>query len=299
MLNIVNSDFATVSVNLIVIIGLLLFIYFVLRKFLPSITGEKFKEQIRTSTTSQNIFAFISVVIASTFLDLFSDQNYHMLWIVLVISVLTILFNFLYEKVSNKNDEIDSKEKYANGIALMEQIIDCKGYGLIKNTTNIEEIEEVSDEIYIFSENLITDIKKDSVNDDFENKGLFFDIVNQNIPKGKKYIYFLKDTNTNREYHELYTKCHFNNDNEVFKKNISFYFIPEDEFCFFSEIYLYKDTENSDMAFEWVPSLGEEGVEEKQFYLQLSSEQVQNLNEIICELMISHKKYPLFGVEND
>ena len=297
MLNVFNSEFATVTVNLIVIIGLLLFVYFVLSKFLPSISGEKLKEQIRTSTTSQNIFAFVSVVIASTFLDLFSDQKYHMLWIVLVISVLTILFNFLYEKVSNKNDEIEIKEKYSNGISLVEQIITCKGYRLIKNANDLEMVEEESDEIYIFSENLITDIKKDIVDDKYENKGLFFDIVNQNIPKGKKYIYFLKDTQMNRKYYELYTKCHFDNENDIYKKNISFYFIPENEFYFFSEIYLYKDTNSSDMAFEWLPSIGEQGREDKQFYLQLSSEQVQNLNEIICELMISYKKYFLFGDE--
>lgn len=296
MLEIFNSEFATVTVNLIVIVGVLLFVYFVLRKFLPTITGEKLKDQIRTSTTSQNVFAFVSVVIASTFLDLFTDKNFHMLWTVLVISILTILFNFLYEKVSNKNDELDTKEKYSNGMALLSQIIDCKGYGLIKNANELESIEQTADEIYVFSENLITDIKKDMIDDEYENKGLFFEIVNQNIPKGKKYIYFLKDTKVNRKYYGLYTKCHFDVQNQAFKENISFYFIPEEEFCFYSEIYLYKDTINNDQAFEWIPSIGEEGREDKQFYLQLSSSQVQNLNEIICELMISHKKYSVSGV---
>ena len=299
MLNIFNSEFITITVNFIVILGILFVVYYGMRKFLPTLSGEKLKDQIKTSTTSQNIFAFLSVVIASTFLDLFSDQNFHMLWIVVVISILTILFNLLYEKVVNKNDEIDSKEEYKKGISLLEQIINCKGYGLIKTANEIEEIEDNSEAIYVFSENLITDIGEEFVNDEYDNKGLFSDIVSANIPNNKKYIYFLKDTNKNREYYKLYYEYHIKDKNEKFIDNISFYFVPECEFCFYSEIYLYKDYTKKDIAFEWIPSIGEQGNNEKQFYLQLSSNQIQNINEIICELMISCEKYTLKGVKND
>lgn len=299
MLNIFNSDFVTVTVNLVVLLGLLLAVYFGLRKFLPTVSGEKLKEQIKTSTTSQNIFAFVSVVVASTFIDLFSNQNFHMLWVVIVISILTIIFSFLYEKVAAKNDEIDSKEEYKKGLALLEQVIRCKGYGLIKNASEIEQIEDKADEIFIFSENLITDLGKDFIEDEYDNKGLFADIVSQTIPQGKKYIYFLKDSVKNREYYKLYYQYHFDGKNEDYLSNISFYFIPETEYCFFSEIYLYKDQVSKDVAFEWIPSIGEKDNEQKQFYLELSSKQVQNLNELICELMISCKKYTLKEVQNE
>lgn len=299
MLEIFNSEFATVTVNLVVILALLLFIYFVLKKYLPSLSGERLKDQLKTSTTSQNIFAFVSVVVASTFIDLFSNQKFHMLWIVVTISILTILFNYLYEKVVNKNSEIDTKEEYKRGLDLIEQIISCKGYGLIKDAEAIEEIEDKADEIYIFSENITTDIPQTYVDEEFDNIGLFSGIVAQNIPNEKRYIYFLKDSKVNRKYHKVYCKHHFKGENSQFKKNVSFYLVPEDEFCFFSELYLYKDTKNHDTTFEWIPSIGEKNDPDKQFYLELSSEQTQNINEIICELMVSCSKLELNGEENE
>lgn len=286
-----NSEFATVTVNLIVIIGLLLFIYFALRKFLPSLKGAELKERLSTSTSSQNVFAFISVVVASTLLDLFTSEKFNMLWIVLIISILTIVFNVLYEKVKDKNNAIDSKEAYKTGLSLLEQIINCKGYSLIKNAKELTPIENNADEIYVFSENLLTDIGKECIDEPYENKGLFANLVAENIPKGKRYIYLLKDTKENRKYFKLYEKYHFHQKNEKFKQNVAFYFIPESDFCFFSEIYLYKDIKKQDIAFEWIPSIGEKDNENKQFYLQLSAEQTQNLNEILCELMISYERY--------
>lgn len=299
MIDLFNSEFATVTVNLIVIVGLLLFIYFILKNFLPTITGEKLKDQIRTSTTSQNIFAFVSVVVASTFLDLFSDGNYHMLWSVIVISILTILFSFLYEKVSNKNNELEAIGEYKRGLELVDKIINCKGYGLIKDAKSIEKIEDKADEIYVLTENLITDIPKEYIDEEYENIGLLVDIVSQNIPKGKRYIYFLKDTIKNRKYQKLYSEYYFKNENIKYRDNVSFYFIDEKDFYFFSEIYLYKDKKVHDRSFEWIPSIGEKNNPDKQFYLELSSEQTQNINEIICELMVTYKKIIPLGVSNE
>jgi len=299
MLHFFNSKFATISVNIIVILAFLLFIYFILKKYLPTISGEKLKDKIKTSTTSQNVFAFISVVVASTFLDLFSSGKFHMLWSVAVISILTILFNFLYEKVVNKNNELDKKEEYKRGLNLIEQIIGCKGYTLIKRADELKTIEDKADEIYIFTENLVTDIPHEYLDEKLENSGLFADIVSENLPKGKKNIYFLKDTEENRSYQKKYNMYHFQGDNAKYNMNASFYYIPENEFCFFSEIYLYKDTKTHDKSFEWIPSIGEKNNPDKQFYLELSSLQTQNINEIICELMVSCNKFQLSEIKNE
>lgn len=290
MIDFLNSEFATLAVNLIVIFALLLFLFLGIKNVLPKIISDKFKVNLETSSTTQNIFTFVSVVVASTLLDLFSNGKYDMLWIVLVISILTIVFNFIYEKVTNTNSTIRVNEEYSRSLNLIEQIISCKGYGLIKNAKEIEIIEKSADEIYIFTENLITDIPAyEDTEIAYENSGLFCDIVSRNIPQGKKYIYFLKDTLINRNYFLSYTKCHFENTaNQSFQSNISFYFIPVDDFCFFSEIYLYKTKDKTDKAFEWIPSLGEHKNVNKQFYLELSSDQTQAINEMICELIVSY-----------
>lgn len=293
MLSFFSNEFITTTVNLVVVVALLFFLYYILKKFLPSKKGEELKEKIQTSTTSQNILAFLSVIIASTFIDLLADKNWHMIYIVVVISGLTIFFSFLYEKVSNINNELDSKEAYKKGLSLLEQIITCKGYSLIKNASKIGEIENQSDEVYIFTENLATDIGSEMISDEHENKGLFANLVKSNIPFGKKYTYFVKNTQKNRDYLQPYYDFHFASSNKSYINNVSFYFIPENEFLFFSELYLYKDRTKNDVAFEWIPSIGEKGNEDKQFYLQLSSVQTQNINEIMCDIMISYNKESL------
>ncbi len=292
MLDFFNNEIATLLVNLIVIMGMLLFLFYGFRNFFSKFISEKLKINIQTSSTTQNIFTFTSVVIVSTFLDLFSNQKYDMLWIVLIISILTIIFSFIYEQVSNTSNVVKTNEEYSRSLNLIEHIFSCKGYNLIKNAKEIENIENSSDEIYIFSENLITDIpQSEDINGHYDNSGLFFDVVSKNIPNGKKYIYFLKDTEINRNFQISYYKNHFNNPlKEEFKKNITFYFINESDFCFFSEIYLYKIKGAKDRSFEWIPSLGELNNVDKQFYLELSPQQTQVLNEMICELIISLDK---------
>ncbi len=311
MFEIFNSDFTTLAVNIIVSLGFLLFIFFMIKKLLSTFVVDNLKTKIQTSTTSQNIFTFVSVVIASTFLDLFADKNFDMLWTVLVISILTIIFNFIYDKVRNKNDAIDNKQAYLQGLSLVEEVINLKGFSLIKSENNLAKIENDSIEIYIFTENLITDIPKEELEDintfDHDNIGLFAQTVAKNIPT-TKYIYFLKNTEDNKKYKDKYDDHHFRGKNAKFKSNVSFYFINEEDFCFYSELYLYKfKNEHNDInkltkdkAFEWIPSIGKDNDgENKQFYLELSSMQTQSINEIICELIISIDTYNIQGIEDE
>lgn len=62
MIELLNSEFATLLVYLVVIVGVVLFLFFGIKRFLPKLAGKKLKTNIQIYTTSQNIFAFVSVV---------------------------------------------------------------------------------------------------------------------------------------------------------------------------------------------------------------------------------------------
>jgi len=211
-----------------------------------------------------------------------------MIWIVVIISITTIFFHILYDKISNTNFTKKRYLQYDEHLNIIDKIMNCKGYHLILKASELGKIENQSEEIFVFTENLITDIPKENISQiegNSENIGLFAKIVSTNIPKGKKYTYFLKDNNKNREYVKEYYAYHFSLEtNKEYTKNVVFYFVKESEFTFFTELYLYKDDIAHDMAFEWLPSIGEINNTDKQFYLELSSEQVENINEIIIEL---------------
>ncbi len=212
-----------------------------------------------------------------------------MIWIVFIISITTIFFHVLYDKISNTNFAKKRYLQYDEHLNIIDKIMNCKGYQLILKASELEKIENQSEEIFIFTENLITDIPSESITEleeNAENVGLFSKIVSDNIPNKKKYTYFLKGNNMNREYAKDFYRYHFSlsKNNEAYSQNINFYFVKESEFTFFTELYLYKDDVAHDMAFEWLPSLGEINNADKQFYLELSSEQVENINEIIIEL---------------
>jgi len=266
-----------------------------LKKLRPNLVEKSFIRNIETSTVYQNVFAFTSVVLASTFFKLFTDGNYRMIWIVLIISITTIAFHVIYDKISKTNVAIKQYQEYDEHLTLIEKIMQCKGYHLILNASKIEKIEDRSDKIFIFTENLTTDIPKENIknlNQSLENVGLFADLVANNIPHGKEYVYFLKNNEVNKEYIKEYYTYHFNTDKNLeHRYNINFYLVDEADFTFFTELYLYKDKKIHDMAFEWLPALGEINNANKQFYLELSAQQVLHINEIIIELKTTCPKY--------
>ena len=226
--------------------------------------------------------------------ELFTGEKYRMIWIVFIISVTTIVFHLLYEKIVNTNFAIDKYNQYNSNMKIIDKIMDCKGYSLILNVLEIEKIENSSKSIYIFTEDLITDIPIECVAspNDSENIGLYTNLVAQNITKGKCYTYFLKDNEQNRIYVKEYFKHHFlEKSTHKYSDNITFYFVKESEFTFFTEIYFYKNNNEVDLAFEWLPAIGEVNNINKQFYLKLDSEQVENINEIIIELSNPQMKY--------
>ncbi len=292
MFSVFSSNEATLIVNIIVIlafIGFLIYlILFVLKKLKPEVIENGFIKNLETSSATQNIIAFSSVVLASTLFELFTDGKYRMIWVILIISITTIVFHIIYEKISKTDISNQRYNEYDEHLTLIEKIMHCKGYHLILNASKLEAIEDRSDEIYVFTEDLTTDIPKNKIKNvqkPIENPGLFSSLVARGIPNKKIYTYFLKDTSENKKrIHEYYDYHFADTKNLAFRENINFYLIDEIDFTFFTELYLYKDDNYPDMAFEWLSTLGEKNNPNKQFYLELSSKQVENINEIIIEL---------------
>lgn len=307
MFSLFSSEEATTAVNIIVILAFFTFVIyillFILKKLKPETIEDSFTKNINTSSAYQNIFAFTSVVLASTLFELFTDGKYRMIWVILIISITTIVFHILYEKISKTNEARKHYSEYNEHLILIEKIMQCKGYNLILNASKLEEIENLSEEIYVFTENLTTDIPKEKINNidsSWENIGLFSDIVETNIPNNKKYTYFLKNTLENKQHVKEYYSHHFASaENLKYINNINFYLVDVTDFTFFTELYLYKDDEIQDKAFEWLPALGEINKADKQFYLELSSEQVQHINEIIIELKTTCLLYSYSDFKKD
>jgi len=302
-----KSDAAILAVNifaLLVFIGILIYaVVKISHRLKPELIEASFTRKIKTSSAYQNVFAFTTVVLASTLFELFTDGKYRMIWIIFIISIVTIFFQFIYEKVANTNRSIDEYRQYDEHLKLIEQIMQCKGYHLILKALELEKIEETAEEVYVFTEDLTTDIPAEEIrvlDSTLENIGLFASIVASNIPKGKKYTYFLKDDLNNREYIKDYFTYHMRDEQNLkYAKNIQFYLVKPSEFTFFTELYLYKDDVRKDMAFEWLPALGEINDANKQFYLELSSQQVQNINEIIIELKTTSCTYDYTAYTKD
>jgi len=292
LFTIFSSDQATLIVNIIVILTFLSFITYIIfrivKKVQPDIIENSFIQAIDISSATQNIIAFSSVVLASTLFDLFADGKYRMIWVVLIISLTTIILHIIYNKIANTSLAQKRHTRLNTHFTLLEKVMSCKGYQLILNAAKLETIEDRSQEIYVFTENLTTDIPGEYIRNSIENSeniGLFSEIVALNIPQGKQYTYFLKNSKENIEHiHEFYHFHFMDKKNIDFRKNISFYLVESVDFTFFTEVYLYKDKQLHDMAFEWLPALGEVNNPDKQFYLELSSSQVQDLNEIIIEI---------------
>ena len=229
-------------------------------------------------------------MLASTSFDLFQKKEFQMIGIIVVMSITTIMFHFLFQKISNTKFAIEKWVMYDEHLQIIDKIMDVRGYSLIVKAFELERIEDKAKEIFVFTENLVTDIPKECFHEKEmegnKNIGLFVSIVSENIPKGKKYKYFLKNNKENRGYIKHYFKYHFLKEkNKQFRENITFYLISEAEFTFFTEMYLYKGLEGDDMAFEWLPAIGEHNDIDKQFYLSLSPSQVENINEIGIEMM--------------
>ena len=193
-------------------------------------------------------------------------------------------------KEQSKKFEEQSK-KMGEHLTLVESMIETKGLETIVTSDKITDVENNSDEIIMILDNLFLDLPveyRKSFEDTSDDFGTFFKPVHENIKKGKQYTYYLKYDNNTHNAINLHMKAHYYTlQNEV--KNIKepiFILIPSSEFSFFSDIYIYKNSnDKSKSAYEWLPTLTKN---KTLFYLQFDINQTNKLEHI---LITTKKKY--------
>ena len=201
-----------------------------------------------------------------------------------------------------------SKEEENVRLDILKTIMSDNGYDQIITLKQVSELELNADSISVVTEDLLTDISKEKFceyknigNDD--TVGIFYSEVHENLNRKNpvSYTYFLKDNGeSSKKNIELFMDSH--ND----PINVNFILIPKDEFCFLSEIYLYKCKKDKvknnifkdnvittnkatyqHYAVEWLPSISNQ-LSKNMFYINLNSKQVNTLSDI---LHVLEKKY--------
>lgn len=240
-------------------------------------------KKIEENDLTKNIFVFVTVVLVGSVFETFKDKKIDVLYMVIVISIMTIVINGTLHAILYKKDKLKQIDENNKKLSLVSKIMDKNGFNQIINVNQLKEVEAAADIIIVFTEDLSTDY---GGKNEKSNEGLMSSIVKNNLDLKKKYEYFLKNNEHNRNAVEDYYKYMNKEDKDLTTGKVSFYFIEPEDYCFFSEVYIYKNKIRTepDSAVEWMPSLGKLGDPNDQYYVNLEGNQVLFLNEVILNL---------------
>ena len=141
------------------------------------------------------------------------------------------------------NQELEDK------VEILKDFIKSYGLGSIINENTLTIWESAAKSIWIITLDLSNDI---GIESDNKTDKKIVDVVNSNLKQGKKYIYFVPDTNkingAIKEFKKIHSGC--------FKKGqVKFCIIPKNQFHFINEIVLYDvEGETLTRAVQWFPN---------------------------------------------
>ena len=166
---------------------------------------------------------------------------------VTLIAILSIVIYSIYA-----NEELEDK------VEILQDFIKSYGLGSIINEKTLTIWESSAKTIWVITLDLSNDI---GIENDKKTDKKIVDIVNSNLKQGKKYVYFVPDTNKINGAIKEYKKIH----SESYKKGqVKFCIIPKDEFHFINEIVLYDVEEDAPTrAVQWFPN------KELNYYLEI------------------------------
>lgn len=208
---------------------------------------------------------------------------------ILMIVIIQSILLFLYHLIINRNKK--SNNILTEKLETIEAILKSTKHDKILSLDSIKDKELNSQEIYVFSKNMVRDVKNSGqfAKDTF-SIGTFYPIVKKNLEKEKiKYTYFLKKDSHWKHFIHNFSNSYENIDDIDLK--IDFRMIPADKYFFYDELYLYKSN-NQYTAFEFLPSISNE---ENQilYYLELEPKQVDRLVKIKNTLKNTYTKNTL------
>ena len=223
-------------------------------------------------------------------------------WAIVVLTLMTFLIAYYLDYFKNRLDQqslligasvtfaivliamlifallarIQVKEDYEERYKTLEGFIQGQGLGNIISEQRLADIESKADEIWVFTHDMSNDI---GVMYGHEHNKNLFETVKKNLHQGKKYIYFLPQTQ------KIYGSIHdFQKKHDYQTEQVRFCLIPAEEFHFLSETVVYDaNTQNDEaIAVQWFPS------NRMNYYIQLDSPHRNHLIGIGKTLM---KKY--------
>lgn len=260
-------------------------------------------EEFKNSNPVQGVAIFIGVVLATSGFEMFKDGKITIMYMVFTISFLTIVINTTLHAIFYRKDRLIEEKHLNDKLKLLNNIMSQNGFKQIINVKEVQKIEENSDTIVVFTENLETDYGEQQIG---SNKGLLSESVAKNLNDKKEYTYryFLKNNQNNKKAIKKYIEYMMNEKSvKNLKAKVEFFLIYPEDYHFFSEVYIYKQVENKkaqeDIAVEWMPSLGKIGDADDQYYVKLASSQVLLLNEVIINLSSKYSKYIPEGMKNE
>lgn len=207
----------------------------------------------------------------------------NILIIVTIQSMLLLLYHLIRNRAAKTNDIIDDKLK------TIEAILKSTKHEKILSLEKIKEIELTSKEVFVFSKNMLRDVKN---NGQFATKayniGTFYQTVKKNLMQSSiNYTYILKKDSHWKHFIHSFDESYKDVDN--IDEKVKFIMIPAEKYFFYDEIYLYKHDKNKYSAFEFLPSISDEK-EELLYYLELGEKQVARLIDIKNELLNTYQK---------
>ncbi len=246
-----------------------------------------------SSTLNKAKEALLSIVLIGSTIALLTVQPDFRIAFSVIFAVLAFSILIHYE----------SNEEENNRLSILEKIMTDNGYDQIVTLKQVSELEQNAHSISVITDSLLTDLDEHVLNQqkniDDDTVGILYSEVKHNLSKGISYEYFIKDYgDETRQIIDIFNKSHNN------PKNVSFVLIPQAEFCFFSEIYVYscesKNIKNSvfaqniekgkkyaHFAVEWLSAISNHHTK-SMFYINLEKQQVNDIQKILLGL---EKKY--------
>ena len=176
------------------------------------------------------------------------------------------------------NEELEDK------VEILKDFIKSYGLGSIINEKTLTIWESAAKSIWVITLDLSNDI---GIENDKKTDKKILEIVNSNLKQGKKYIYFVPDTDkingAIREFKKIHSGCYK-------KGQVKFCIIPKNQFHFINEIVLYDVEEDAPTrAVQWFPN------KQLNYYLEIDKFYQLPLIGVLNNLI---KKYGLIDIEN-
>ena len=209
------------------------------------------------------------VAVVLSYLEDKVDMKYLVIGTVIIVFII-LSIGWIYSTLSNEKEKEEIKEQ----VNILKDFFQANGLDNIISDKKLTEIEERADDIWVVTLDLANDINLD----DSKNKEIF-NIVQQNLKKGKKYVYFIPKELEKKGRLHRYKTLH----SEYIKKDqVKFCIIDNCEFNFVSEIVVYDIDKKFSKTVQFFPN------DSLNYYLIVDEKHSIHIKGILKNLLKKH-----------